>query len=68
MRLKNRWKSLDFKNASTDVEAGFPFGQVKVWGISFRANPRISVGTRWIDGSSESIRDGQRAGYLSVSL
>jgi hypothetical protein len=67
-RMLRRISLTDYASAPRAMDAGYPFRKTRVWGIPFRANPRLAIGTRKIQSHDGGIRDGQRAFSLAFSL
>jgi hypothetical protein len=67
-RMLGRWHRWDFRSPGAAFDRAFPFAPVMVLGLPYRANPRISFGTREIESRDGGIRHRQQAYFLSLSL
>lgn len=67
-RVWNRARKGDVNGSSASMEEGYPFRQVRILGVSYRANPRFEIGRREIRSYDNGIRDGQEAWYFSLSI
>lgn len=68
LRFMDRLRKGDFESPSPAFDARFPFPPVVVLGLPYRANPRISMGTREIESRGGGIRQGQRAYFVGFSI
>jgi hypothetical protein len=67
-RVWTRARKSDVTGSSESMEAGYPFRQLRVLGVTYRANPRFEIGRREIRSYDNGLRDGQKAWYWSLSL
>lgn len=67
-RLLGRWHRNDFQSPSAAFDAPYPFVPVTFLGAPYRANPRLSFGTREIQSRDGGIRHGQEAFFITLSL
>lgn len=67
-RMLSRIHRTDYTSDSRAMEQGYLFRKTRVWGIPFRANPRLVIGTRKIKSYDGGIRNGQNAFFLAFSL
>lgn len=68
LRFLKRVETRDFQSSSENISPTFPFPTTHIFGIPFRANPRLVIGSREIRSRDGGIRDGQNAFYWGVSL
>lgn len=67
-RVWKRMKTGDFRSPPAALEKGYPFAWTRVFGVPFRANPRLIFGKREIESHDNGIRNGQEAVFVSFSL